>query len=170
MTNRARVAWIGVGLVLAVSMFLFLRPDESDDATWSADTVTAATVAEPRATSSEPAPTTAPVETQPPPTTATQPPTQARREPTAVSARIVVEGGRPVGGRPKRLKVKQGRTLDLTVTSDVADEVHIHGYDIARPVSPGRPTVIRFVAGSTGRFEIELEETHVLIAELDVEP
>ena len=94
----------------------------------------------------------------------------SRPEPTAVNARIVVEGGRPAGGRPKRLNVKQGRTLNLTVTSDVADEVHIHGYDIARPVSPGRPTRFRFVASSTGRFEIELEEAHVLIAELDVEP
>lgn len=167
MSNRARAAWIGGGLVLAAALFLFLRPDESDDATPAGGTTTAATDAESPASSGT-LPTTAPLETQQ--TATTEPPAQTRPEPTAVNARIVVEDGRPAGGRAKRLKVKQGRTLDLTVTSDVADEVHIHGYDIARPLSPGRPTRVRFVADSTGRFEIELERTHVLIAELDVEP
>ena len=164
MSNAARAAWIGVGLILVAGLFLFLRPDETDDAAGT----TVETVATPPAPSRGTLPTTAPLETQPRPTQ--PPPTQTRPEPTAVNARIEVVGGRPAGGRPKRLKVTQGRTLLLTVTSDVADEVHVHGYDIARPVSPGRPTRIRFVASTTGRFEIELERAHVLIAELEVRP
>ena len=160
MSNAARAALIAVGLILAAALFLFLRPGETDDA---AGTAVATSPVPPDGT----LPTTGPLETEPPPT---QPPTQTRPEPTAVNARIEVVGGRPAGGRPKRLRVTQGRTLLLTVTSDVADEVHVHGYDIARPVSPGRPTRIRFVATTTGRFEIELEQSHVLVAELEVRP
>jgi hypothetical protein len=160
-SNAARAALIAVGLILAAALFLFLRPDETDDA---AGTTVATSPVPPDGT----VPTTAPLETEPPPTQ--PPPTQTRPEPTAVNARIEVVGGRPAGGRPKRLRVTQGRTLLLTVTSDVADEVHVHGYDIARPVSPGRPTRIRFVASTTGRFEIELEQSHVLLAELEVRP
>jgi hypothetical protein len=160
-SKAARAAWIGVGLILVTALFLFLRPDETEDAAGT-------TVATSPVPSNGTPPTTAPLETQPPPTQ--PPPTQTRPEPTAVNARIAVVGGRPSGGRPKRLRVTQGRTLLLTVTSDVADEVHVHGYDIARPVSPGRPTRIRFVASTTGRFEIELEHAHVQIAELEVRP
>ena len=164
MSNAARAALIAVGLVLAAGLFLLLRPDETDDVAEPAPATVATAPAPPRGT----LPTTAPLETQPP---TTQPAsTQTQPEPTAVNARIEIVGGRPAGGRPRRLTVKQGRTLLLTVTSDVADEIHVHGYDIARPVSPGRPTRIRFVATTTGRFEIELEERHVLVAELEVRP
>ena len=164
MNNAARAAWIAIGVVLVAALFLLLRPDAAEDGAGT----TAATIATGPAPPTGTLPTTAPLETQPSPT---QPaPTQTQPEPTAVNARIEVVGGRPAGGRPKRLRVTQGRTLLLTVTSDVADEVHVHGYDIARPVSRGRPTRIRFVASTTGRFEIELERTHVLIAELEVRP
>ena len=58
----------------------------------------------------------------------------------------------------------------VTVTSDVADEVHVHGYDLMADVAPGAPATIRFMADAPGRFEIELEDTGVQIAELEVRP
>ena len=58
----------------------------------------------------------------------------------------------------------------VTVTSDVADEVHLHGYDLSADVAPGAPATIRFEANAPGRFEIELENAGVQIAELEVRP
>ena len=65
---------------------------------------------------------------------------------------------------------RSGRDVVITVTSDVADEVHVHGYDLMADVAPGAPATIRFTADAPGRFEIELENTGVQIAELEVRP
>ncbi|WP_193345672.1 hypothetical protein [Blastococcus saxobsidens] len=44
------------------------------------------------------------------------------------------------------------------VTSDVADEVHLHGYDVSAPVAPGEPATLTFDATIPGVFELELHE------------
>ena len=156
MSRLTRATWIGVGLMLAIVLFLLLRP-EADDGAATAPATTEA--AEPPA-----------VETAPAGTSAQPPPPQPEPEPTAVNVRLVVERGRPQGGRPRRLAVMQGRTIVLIVDADAPDEVHVHGYDISRPISPRQPTRIRFVADTAGRFVVELERTHVQIAELEVRP
>ena len=56
------------------------------------------------------------------------------------------------------------------MTSDVADHVHLHGYDLMANVAPGAPATIRFTADAPGRFEIELEDLGLQIAELEVRP
>ena len=80
-----------------------------------------------------------------------------------------VAGGRPVGGIA-RDSVARGRAVVLRVTSDTADEVHVHGYDLTADVAPGAPATIRFTADAPGRFEVELEESGVEIGELEVRP
>jgi hypothetical protein len=95
------------------------------------------------------------------------PPKPRRTAPAA--PRIVVRGGRPVGG-VKRIRVRHGETVRFTVTSDVGDEVHVHGYDITREVRAGRSTSIRFRARIDGVFEVELHSRRVTIAELRVTP
>jgi hypothetical protein len=88
-------------------------------------------------------------------------------EPTVV--RIVVVNGQPRGGIV-RASVDQGDRVVLVVRSDVADHVHLHGYDIMRDVAPGRPARLPFRATIAGRFEVELEDRGTQIAELSVEP
>jgi heme/copper-type cytochrome/quinol oxidase subunit 2 len=66
--------------------------------------------------------------------------------------------------------VKQGDRVEIVVTSDVADHVHLHGYDIMRDVAPGKTARIRFRANVPGRFEVELEDRGVQIADLTVKP
>ena len=66
--------------------------------------------------------------------------------------------------------VKQGDTVALVVTSDVADEIHLHGYDLKSNAGPGKTARIAFVAKIPGRFEIELEDHGVQIGDLEVEP
>jgi hypothetical protein len=68
-----------------------------------------------------------------------------------------------------RYAVPLGSTVELVVTSDVADEVHLHGYDRRSFVTAGASTTITLVADLPGVFEAELERRAVPLAELQVE-
>ena len=103
----------------------------------------------------------------PPPPPEPPPPPPAPAEPTTV--RVTVVGGVPKGGVVRESTDKGGRVVVL-VTSDVSDEVHVHGYDLMSDVAPGSPARIAFHATIPGRFEIELEDRGVQIAELTVNP
>ena len=83
--------------------------------------------------------------------------------------RVRVVGGAPQGGIVRRT-VDQGDRVVIFVTSDVADHVHLHGYDIMRDVAPGRPARIPFRATVPGRFEVELEDRSLQIADITVRP
>ena len=113
----------------------------------------------------------APATTPEPPTTETPPPTTQPppAQPTVRTVTIVVEDGTPRGGI-QRPTVKQDERVVLVVRSDVADEVHLHGYDLSREVPAGGTTSIGFQATIPGRFELELEERGLQVAELTVEP
>jgi hypothetical protein len=97
-------------------------------------------------------------------TTETTPPPEG---PTVVRVRVV--GGVPRGGIVRE-EVKKGDRVVLTVTSDVRDHVHVHGYNLFRDVGPGRRARIAFRANIPGRFVVELEDRHAQIAELTVTP
>jgi hypothetical protein len=55
-----------------------------------------------------------------------------------------------------------------TVDADVADEVHVHGYDLVADVAPGSPAELTFLADIPGVFEVELESSHVELLRLEV--
>lgn len=155
--RKARPALFGsIAVVVLAGLFVVLRDDEQESTpeTQASQTSTAPA-------SSEPEPAT----TQEPRTTAT--PVAPPVRPAAI--RIFIEGGRPVGGI-KRFTVKKGDRIELVVRSDIPETVHLHGYDIERPVAPGKPAQLRFVAEITGRFELELEESGVGIGDLSVTP
>jgi hypothetical protein len=80
---------------------------------------------------------------------------------------VTVVGGKPQGG-VRREQVKAGETVVLRVTADVADEVHLHGYDKSADVAPGKPAQIRFTADIPGVFEVELEQRKQKLVELEV--
>ena len=83
----------------------------------------------------------------------------------AISIEIV--DGEPVGGH-QRIEVDLNSEVALTVTSDLAEEVHVHGYDILHAVSPGQPLHFSFTADIPGVFEIELEGSGRLLLQLTV--
>jgi hypothetical protein len=91
----------------------------------------------------------------------------APAEPAAT--RISVRGGDPVGG-VKTIEVEKGDRIRFTVSSDQSDEVHVHGYDIERPVGPGAPASFNFSADADGIFEVELHGSGAQIASLEVQP
>jgi copper(I)-binding protein len=101
-------------------------------------------------------------------TTTTETTTEPEVEkPTVV--RVTVVDGAAEGGIV-RATVDQGDRVRLVVTSDVADEIHLHGYDVSRDVAAGGTVTLAFRASIPGRFEAELEERGVQIADITVEP
>jgi hypothetical protein len=88
-------------------------------------------------------------------------------EPATPAIEVRVVGGKPQGGA-RRERVQLGETVTLRVVADVADEVHLHGYDRSADVAPGRPAQLRFTADIPGVFEVELEQRKQRLLELEV--
>ena len=113
--------------------------------------------------------TTTTTTTTPPPTETTTTETTPPPPPGPTEIRIVVVNGAPRGGIARE-KVQKNDRVVLIVRSDVADHVHLHGYDIMRDVAPGMPARLPFRATIPGRFEVELEDRGVQIADITVNP
>jgi hypothetical protein len=140
------------GAAILVVLFFVLRPGNDDDDDEQA------TPPPPPATETETG------------TTTTRTTTTTRPKPSGpTQIRIVVRGGRVIGGL-RRARLERGERAVLIVRADVSDHVHLHGYDIMRDVSPGRPARLRFRATIPGRFEVELEDRRLQIAQLEVRP
>ncbi len=88
-------------------------------------------------------------------------------KPTVV--RIVVVNAAPKGGIVRQT-LSEGDHVVLVVKSDVADEIHLHGYDKSTDVTAGGTARLPFTATIPGRFEVELESRAVQIADLTVNP
>jgi hypothetical protein len=147
-----RLLIAAAAVAAAVALFLVLRPDDDDGGSASSGTTTTtATTA------------TSPTTTLPPP------PPPPPQPPPPAQVRIVVRDGQPVGG-VRAVTVSKGRRVVLTVTSNVADHVHLHGYDIMRDVGPGQPARIAFRATIVGTVEAELEDRHVPLARIVTQP
>ena len=102
-----------------------------------------------------------------PETTTTETTTEPEVEkPTVVRVTVVDGSAKGI----LRASVDQGDRVRLVVTSDVADEIHLHGYDISRAVEAGGTVTLAFRATIPGRFEVELEDRGVPIADITVEP
>lgn len=71
---------------------------------------------------------------------------------------------------PKAVRVKEGEKVIIKISSDVADEAHLHGYDKSTPVEPGKVATLELIANQTGRFPIELEQIKKEIGILEVYP
>ncbi len=88
---------------------------------------------------------------------------------SAADQRIEVQvSGGQISGDTGRVPVAAGSHVTLVVTSDVADEVHVHGYDKEQELSPGQPAEIVFDATIPGVFEVELHEAGTTLLSLQV--
>lgn len=82
---------------------------------------------------------------------------------------IVVRNGEPAGG-VQELEYSAGDEVRFRVSSNRADEVHVHGYDIEKEIPAGGSATLSFPAEIEGIFEVELHEGEAQIAELRVNP
>ena len=79
---------------------------------------------------------------------------------------VTVRGGNVEGASRQRAPLNQ--PVIVRVTSDVADEIHVHGYDKRAPVAAGSTTDLRFDATIPGVFEVELERAGKTLFTLEV--
>ena len=83
---------------------------------------------------------------------------------------VVGKDGKPQGGIAD-LTYHEGDRIHFRVKVPFAEEVHLHGYDVARQVPEGGGTVTYDLPASIeGVFEAELEDRKEQIIELKVEP
>jgi plastocyanin len=82
---------------------------------------------------------------------------------------IVVKQGKRVSG-PAVIKVQQGDEVTLHITSDAADEFHLHGYNLLVHLAPNRTATLHFLAKLAGRFTFELHKADVELGAIEVYP
>jgi plastocyanin len=82
---------------------------------------------------------------------------------------LKVEDRKLVSG-PSTLTVNQGDTVTIKITSDEAEELHLHGYDRSIDLAPGTEGSLTLVADASGHFEFELEHNKIELGALDVQP
>jgi len=99
-------------------------------------------------------------------------PAAQRAAPAIVIPKIFelrVAGKNLVAGEPT-LRVNQGERVILRITSDRADELHLHGYDLSLVLKPNVAGELKFTANLSGRFDFELHHAHLELGALEVTP
>jgi hypothetical protein len=99
---------------------------------------------------------TAPASAIPPAASAAASPSPSPT-PTAKTIEVTYAGGK-ISGVDARVPVKLGEQVVLRVTSDVVEEIHVHGYDLYADLVPGQPAQLAFKADLPGSYEVELHE------------
>ena len=130
--------------------------DDGDEATTTTTTTAAGGAGDTTTTAAEGTPTSAA-------------PVAGGDEPGDGVIELTITGGNVEGG-VRREQVKQGAQVTIRVTSDVADELHVHTYDLTLDLVPGQSGDLTFLAKVPGVFEVELEDRHKKVLELEVRP
>lgn len=109
----------------------------------------------------EPAPasTTASLSTEP-----ESPPTASASPSMPVIEIHIVDG--EVHTDADRVEVASGTTTRLVVTSDVDDELHIHGADETAALVANVPTTLEFTISEPGTFDVETHDSGLLLVQL----
>ena len=140
-----RAVFAALAIVILVAAFVVLRPggDSSDERPAAQATPTA--TATPQTSAPDVKPTEAPAATADP-------------------------GPLLTGAKVTKIRVQKGDTVRFRVRSPEAEEVHVHGYDLKKELSPGKTASMSFKATIEGIFEIEFEHSGTQIASLRVDP
>jgi FtsP/CotA-like multicopper oxidase with cupredoxin domain len=149
MSRTQRLALLGVAAVIAVLAIVVLPGDNTDNDT-------------PRRTS----------QTQPADRAASNAGEPAGSEERAADATPRPRPKPPLlrAGAEQQLTVTEGERVRFRVRHATAEEVHVHGYDIAKDIEAGQTATISFPATIEGIFEVELEESGVPLGSIKVEP
>jgi hypothetical protein len=148
MSRAQRLTFLAIAAVIAVLAVVLIDGSEKD-----ADTGDTTSQTTPTSTPDEPDPdATGTPEATPTPTPTPEPPPLLQ------------------GGEVTKLRYTEGETVRFRVTSEEAEEVHVHGYDIAKDIPAGETVTVSFKADITGIFEIEYEHAGEQIGQLRVDP
>lgn len=144
-----------VTVLVAVLLTACAAGQEQDDA------VSAAPPSAPSAAPSTSGSAAAPIPTTPGPA-GTPSPTPAVR-----TLAVAYTGG-AVTGTSGREEVPVGAQVVLRISSDVAEEVHVHGYDLEAAIPAGGSVDVPLTASIPGVFEVELHDSGKVLFQLRV--
>jgi FtsP/CotA-like multicopper oxidase with cupredoxin domain len=155
-TPRQRIVLLAIAAVVLAGG-IALAASSGGDETEQAGSTTAAPAAPDEASPVDDGAETAPAQTQ--------------QEPPPPRVETIRMRGRAPVGEPRTLRYERGDTIRLRFTSDVAEEVHIHGFDEYVDVpAGGTPKTARFKADLEGIFEVESHGSGELLAKLEIRP
>ena len=82
---------------------------------------------------------------------------------------INLENGKPTEKVGPTVTVAKGDKLTLVITSDSAQEIHVHGLDTYIEVPAGETVTKTLTIGlASGSYEVEVHETEILLFNLQV--
>src|SRR5215213_8341773 len=145
MSRAQRFTFLGIAVVIAVVAVILITSGNEDTNNQDVNSAASTATATPTQGSQKASP-------------------QETRTPTATPTPLLESG------KVAKLEFTEGDTVKLRMVSDVDEEVHVHGYDIARDLPAGKTVTVSFPATITGIFEIEFEHAGEPIAELRVDP
>ncbi len=115
--------------------------------------------------------TTSSLPTSTPPSTTTSSTTSAppSDSATAGSVKLAVSvTGSSVTPAPSTVQLPVGQTLVLTVTSDHADEIHAHGFEVEKEVAAGASVTMVLTGKDPGVYEVEMHHPALTILKVAV--
>lgn len=80
---------------------------------------------------------------------------------------VTVTGSR-VTPAPRTVELAVGETMTLTVTSDHADQLHVHGFDIEKELPAGTPVSVELTGESPGVYEVETHHPELRLLKIAV--
>ena len=66
--------------------------------------------------------------------------------------------GKQVTPAPATVDLAVGESLTIAVTSDKANTLHAHGFEVEKKLTAGQPGEVTVKGGQTGTFEFELHD------------
>lgn len=87
--------------------------------------------------------------------------------PSGTVIEVTYSAGELTGVEP-RVEVPLGEQVVIRVTSDVVEEIHVHGYDLYVDLPAGGTGEVAFSADLPGAYEVELHEAGRPIFQLRV--
>ena len=130
MSPKGRIGLLIGAVVVAVVAFIIARPGDDNGDSSSSSSSTTPTVQEGQTTTDEAPP------------------------PKPEVTRIQTKDGVLVGD-PKTIRAEKNDIVQIVVSSNIPDEMHLHGYDIEKEAGPGKPARFKFKANVEGAFELE---------------
>jgi heme/copper-type cytochrome/quinol oxidase subunit 2 len=104
------------------------------------------------------------------PEPATQQQTVSPTEVSNIKTFDLVINGKKITSGDSVLKVNLNDEVTINVTSDEAEELHIHGYDNSVELVPSQKAELKFTANISGRFPFELENSGTELGSIEVQP
>lgn len=150
------VLFLGLAVAVLVGLFLLLAPEE---ATGPALTTPAKSAVQAATTTSDASAPTSPG-------VAASEPTEAQ----ALKVFVLRVGQQGLLEGPAVIRVRQGDDIEIRISSDIDDELHLHGYDRHLHLRQGETAALRLEATLSGSFDYELHDRHMELGALEVLP